>query len=314
MMSIRSTDAPIEEARIVQDSTAEYDAFGPWVLPVSSPAQVPPVFRAHPIDFTRAHDVLKVPRVVARRDVTPKSHLYDQLLVLEQHGIEVLTRTGHRFVVQRIAADAVVAVDSGAALLDGWFRVLGLDGTCIEVPFNGSSLSTITQFADRLLERRNGDPAAAASGTSPELDQRTLGVPDLGLVNAYNSLTLRRPGLEVTAAYPGRVPVSQQSRVRRLLRGTPHLSGAVVAGDGYDALVSTRSEWVQYSRNPDLSTRRIVLRRAHVTAVEQSPHPFLDGTVDLTVHGGGARVHLTVPAEAATAVAAPMATPAAHRM
>lgn len=286
----------------MQVSSAEYDAFGPWVLPVSSPAQVPPVFHTHPIDFTRAHDVLKVPRNVARRDVTPRSHLYDQLLVLEEHGLEVLTRAGHRFVVQRIAADAVVAVDSGAALLDGWLRVLGTDGTRIEVRFNGSSLSLVTQFADRLIGWRDGEP----SGTSPELDQSTLGVRDLGLVNAYNTLTLQRSGLQVTAAYPGRIPVSQQSRVRRLLRGTPHLSGAVVSSDGADVLVSARRDWVQYSKNPDLSARRIVIRREHVTSVSSAPHPFLEDTTDLSVLGGGARVRLTVPAEDASAVAAPM--------
>ena len=282
-------------------STPEYDAFGPWVLPVSSPDQVPPVFRSHPIDFTRAHDVLKVPRDVARRDVTPRSHLYDFLLVLDRDGVEGLTRVGHRFTVQRIARKDIAAVDSGAELLEGWLTVLGIDGTRIDVSFNGSSLPVITDFADRLIGWSGSGPTTPPAVES--LDRDTLGYHDVGLVNAHNSLPGRNDQRRVTAVYPEREPVSQQSRLHRMVRGAPHLSGAVVSRDDQHLVVIARRDWVRHSRKPDLSLRRIVIPNGVITAVSSASHAYLDDVVDLSAHRGAADLGLTVPADEAHAVA-----------
>jgi hypothetical protein len=52
-------------------STPEYDAFGPWVDPVRTAEEVPPLYRDHPVDLAGSRLVLKVPRDIARRDATP---------------------------------------------------------------------------------------------------------------------------------------------------------------------------------------------------------------------------------------------------
>lgn len=283
-------------------STPEYDAFGPWVLPVSSPEQVPPVFRAHPIDFTRAHDVLKVPRDVARRDVTPRSHLYDFLLVLDRDGIEVLTRQGHRFAVQRIARDDIAAVDIAVELLAARFSVLGTDGTGIDVAFNGASLPLITGLADRLL---GWDDDPSSSGRGEALDQEAIGLRDVGLVNGHNALPHPDGARRVTAAYPERTPASRRSRVRRLVQGEARLSGAVASVDERHSVVVARADWVRHSRKPDLSLRRIVVASRAVTAVSSTPHAFLDGVEDVSVECGAARLRLTVPLDQERGVAAP---------
>jgi hypothetical protein len=299
----RSNAAPDMEAAMRAASTPEYDAFGPWIMSVSSQEQVPPVFRAHPIDFASAHDVLKVPRDIARRDATPRSHLYDFLLILDSGGVEVLARQGHRFSVQRIARDSIAAVDSGTELLAGWLSILGTDGTRIDVGFNGASLPTITAFADRLVGWN--DPEFDDAPVLDALDRDTLGYHDVGLVNAYNSLPHHGGTRRVTAAYPETTPISHRSRLSRSVRGEEHVSGAVVASDDDHAIVLTRAEWVRRSRKPDLSLRRIVIPNRAVTSTSVAPHPFLDDVVDLTVHCGTALLELTVPRGETHSVEAP---------
>lgn len=255
------------------------------------------MFATHPVDLSRAA-VLKVPRDVARRDVTPRSHLYDQLLVLTPTDLEVLTRRGHRYSVQRVARAEVVAVSSGAALLDGWLTVLGADGTVIDVRFNGSSLPTMTAFADRLADWIDESEFA---GTSEALDRDALGRHDVGLVNAYNTVAGHRAAFEVITAYPSRTPTARRPRVLRFWHGPPRLSGAVVSSGSGDIVVLSRRHWVQHSTQPDVSTSRTVIRGERVTGVSVRPDPLLEGCTEVVVHGGAAHLRLVVPAEEAPA-------------
>jgi hypothetical protein len=280
-------------------STAEYDSFGPWVLPVSSPDQVPPVFRAHPVDFARAHLVLKVPRDVLRRDVTPRSQLYDALLVLDEDGLEVLTRVGHRFAVQRIRRSDVAAVDTGTELLDGWLVVLGRDGSRVDVRFNGASLPRMTDLADRLLGWSDAPPSRGAE----PLAQDAIGRQDAGLINAHNALPVQEHPRRVVAVYPQRTPDGQRrSWLQRLLRGPALLSGAVVSSDARHTIVVARRDWLHRSRTPDLSLRRVVLPSGWATA-STAGHATLHDVVDLRVRLGAAELPLTVPADQVRAVA-----------
>ena len=73
--------------------TTEYARFGPWVDEVTTPDDVPRLYRDHPIDLTSTRLVLKVPRNIARRDAHPGMDLYDHLLVLDDARLTVLSRT-----------------------------------------------------------------------------------------------------------------------------------------------------------------------------------------------------------------------------
>ena len=52
---------------VAYPSTAEYDAFGPWIDEVTTADEVPRLYRDVAIDFAAAHTVLKFPRPIARR-------------------------------------------------------------------------------------------------------------------------------------------------------------------------------------------------------------------------------------------------------
>src|SRR5660398_172964 len=78
-------------------TTAEYDAFGPWIYEVRRPDEVPRLFRSHPLDLANALLTVKVPREIERRVANPSMDLYDNLLSLGPESITVLSRRRKEF-------------------------------------------------------------------------------------------------------------------------------------------------------------------------------------------------------------------------
>jgi hypothetical protein len=280
--------------------TEEYDAFGPWLLKVGRQEEVPAVFRSHPLDLAAAHLVLKVPRGIERRDATPDMHLYDQLLILDGAGLEVLTRSGDGFTAARIAAASIVAVDHGTELLDGRLTVHATTGATVTVPFNGSSLPMVTDLADGLVGLATGGPRTP--GASDVLERNALGPEGVGLVTAYRALTRRWAGLRVLVSYPGRVLTWKDPLLTRLPRRRPRLSGAIISSDGPHLIVQARRDWLRSSAKPDVSERRIVIVRARMTGVEAASHPHVHGATSVVLRAGSARIELVVPEEAVPAL------------
>jgi hypothetical protein len=105
--------------------SAEYDAFGPWILPVTAIGEVPPLFRDHPVDLAASHLVLKFPRNIARRDANPSMDLYDHLVIVDDVATTVLSRRPAGYTVRTVAHDTICAIDYGTDLLDGWITVHG---------------------------------------------------------------------------------------------------------------------------------------------------------------------------------------------
>ena len=278
---------------MISERTEEYDAFGPWLLKVATAEEIPRVFRSHPVDLAAAHLVLKVPRLIERRDATPAMHLYDRLLILDGDGLEVLTRAGDGFTSRRIPARAVLAVDSGTELLGGRLVVHATDGRTISVGFSGSSLPLVTDLADGLIGLATGGPRTP--GASDAVDRHALGRGDVGLVTAYRALTLRWAGLRVLEAYPGEVLVAKEPRGKRLLHRRPRLSGAIICSDGPHLIVQSHRDWLRASPRPDLSERRLVILRSRVTGVESAPHPDVHGATSVLLRSGSAAVELVVP-------------------
>jgi hypothetical protein len=271
--------------------SAEYDAFGPWVLPVAREADVPRAFQSYAFDFELSDFVLKLPRDIARRDATPSMHLYDRVLVVDASGLTVLVRDGDSFSVAEIHADAIVAVEDGNELLDGLLVVFGADGTRIEVPYNATSKVVIAAVAVRLIELAGA--AGGATITSPTLDLMALGAADVAIVNAYRDVS--KSGFDLYAAYGQSRPTSKESLISRVVKGRASVSAAVVCGNDRQLVVFARRKWVAYRGKPDLSARSIAIVRSRITAVESSAHPLLNDTTVVTMQAGAATIEFVVP-------------------
>jgi len=305
-------------------STPEYDAFGPWVDPVRSADEVPPLYRDHPVDLAGSRLVLKVPRDIARRDATPDMDLYDHLLVLGPDRFTALSRraagdgSGTRargrgartaargYDVREVPYDQVAAVATSIDLLDGRLTVHALTGPPVAVRFSGSSADVVAGFVDTLRTLAwpvptTGDPAprdpTAGERGLGRLDRRALGEKEIGLVSAYREVADREPGLRALAAHPRRTVQPLRgglSRAVHLLHPmTVH--AAVVASDGRELQVFGRRSWLARGRTPVHSESRLVLPLERLTEVRAAPHRGYRDVTVVTLHAGGTTLDLPVP-------------------
>jgi len=275
--------------------TVEFDAFGPWILPVTTPDEVPRAFHEYPFEFDSADFILKLPRDIERRNANPAMHLYDRLLIVDAAGLTVLTRTGDGFDVSAIGADTIAAVAHSSELLDGLLTVHGTDGALVEVPFNGVSIALIVAVANRLGALAGATSYRARPSDPMAID--ALGLGDVALANAYREAAATTSGLRVRAAYAGTSPASKESIVARALKGRARLSGAVICANDAELIVLSRRSGVRRSGKPDLSSKQTTIVRSRVTGVEASAHPSLRGVTVVTIALGDGRVAFDVPAD-----------------
>lgn len=294
------------------ETTPEFDAFGPWIYEVRTPDEVPPLYRAHTIDFQTARVVLKVPRPIERRNATPTMHLYDHLLIAGPDELTVLSRDGERYRERSVPYGRIGAIELSVSLLDGRLRLLdatpGSGGELLTLGFNGVSLGAVEELVDLLVGEAlahggagSRGPAAAPAGVRPAT--WNVSGPDVALVVAYKELAERHPGL-VRLADHARVPVARRStsRFARLLdRWWPvTLHAAVVAYAPGRVEVLHRRELLSPRGRPAHSIARTTLLASAVTAVALTPHPAYSGALACRVSVGDAVVKLAFPEGAPT--------------
>ncbi len=304
-------------------SATEYDRFGPWIDEVTSPADVPRLYRDHPLDLDAARLVLKVPRDVHRREVTAGMDLYDHLLVVDATTLTVLSRraterpagrrgdraapAGTGYDVRTVPLAHVVAVRESVDLLDGRLTVRTEDGGALAVRFSGSSRAQVTRLVDLLREgATSGAPtlvgrALAAAGGALAPCPLDPGRDDLALVADVTAAVRANPALVPWTCH-GRTPLTVRAAgVATLAARVSHalspatLQGAVVAGDDRAVEVHARSAWVTRGRVPQHSASRLVLPLARLEAISLSPHPLYDGVVEVTCTLGRSEVGLVAP-------------------
>ena len=174
--------------------TAEFDAFGPWVLQVTTAHEVPPLFQPH-ADLTGTRLVVKVPRPIERRDARPDMDLYDHLVLTREDGVEILTR-GHQGGVLRtaLAASDLLALENSVALLAGRLTLHTRTSAPVEIAYNGSSAALVdTLVADVRRMWRPGSAAEPAVNAPPR--RGSLGPADQDLVARVRDLTAADPAL-----------------------------------------------------------------------------------------------------------------------
>ncbi|HWS57740.1 MAG TPA: hypothetical protein VN257_04315 [Actinotalea sp.] len=295
--------------------TEEFDAFGPWVLPVGTPAEVPPLFRAHLADPSAADVVLKVPRPIDRRDADATMNLYDYLLVVDDAGLTVLHRTPAApggFLTRVLPIDRLLALEESTDLLDARLTVHALGAPALTVPFNGSSRDTVGTLV-RAVRRRwlpEAPTALATDGTRALIPAglRDLDA-DLALVALYREVLAEEPSVRFLGAHPRRVVRPSAAGAGGALTRGMHavwpmtLHGAVVCSDGRELQVLHRRHWWIRGGRPVNSIARTILPLDRVRTVTVEDHPVYAGVRVVTVGLEGVDLTLPVPAGSATELA-----------
>ncbi|MEP7764828.1 hypothetical protein [Sanguibacter sp. 25GB23B1] len=299
--------------------SAEYDAFGPWIVPVGSLDLVPPLYRDHPLDLERAVTVLKVPRNITRRDATPDMDLYDHLIVVEPDRVELLSRSPGGYDVLTVEHSQIAAIDYGADLLDGWLTLFatgaaevavdaaGAARPALALRYNASSegivdglvatLRRLALGADRTNHTTKPDGAASGHGIS--LGLLDLGERDVGLVTAQHALVRAEPDVRVLGFHARRTvtPRSREmvGRIVDLVLPSTLQAGIVCASDG-ELHVLRRRRWVTRSRRPEHSIGRTVLLLERCGGASVRDDETFVGTRVFSVPVGGSVIDLVVPA------------------
>ena len=286
---------------------AEYDAFGPWIDEVSAPSDVPRLYRDYPLDLTACRIVLKFPRNVSRRDVTPDMDLYDHLLVAGPDKLTVLSRQDAAYSTATAAYDRIVAIEDSVSLLDGLLTVHTAAEGSVSIPYNGSSHEVVENLIDLLRElsgsavpaRPSAPDSAPRHATVPTPGLVTLGDKDVDLVSSFRHLQRNEPDVRLLAAHGRLVLAPRGGAVSRGLHSVRPmiLQGALVCRNETELQVISRRDWLVRGNRPVLSLARTVVTLAKIDAVSSRQDAEYTGVRVVTLRAGATSIDFPVPAD-----------------
>lgn len=161
-------------AEVDPEDLREYDAFGPWLLPVSSAEDMPRRFRSAYDGLKEADYLVKIPRSIDRRDAYPGADLYGSVFALDPDGFSLLTAVegSEGFVSRQVAWEEVAAVRTTSNLLHAEFVLLMKEGDALTTSYNSVStdlMARVIGFARQRL-MASGDQAIAFGNDAEEVD------------------------------------------------------------------------------------------------------------------------------------------------
>ena len=259
-------------------STAEYDAFGPWIYEVTAPEEVPPLFREYPLDLASCRYVVKVPREIARRDATPNMDLYDHLLAAGPEALTVLSRQPTKVGVLTVPYDAISAIEHSVDLLDGRLTVHTTTAQPeVRIGYNGSSRELVDALVAVIREAYLADePTPVRLPQSPARTLRLgdLGEADVALVSEQHALRREDPTFTLLAAHPRLVVLPRGAGgVGGAVARAAHtafpmtLQGALICSDGRELQIVHRRHWWSRGRRPVHSVARTIFPISRVDSV-----------------------------------------------
>ena len=293
--------------------TEEFDAFGPWILEVQSPEDVPPLYRGHPID-PNAELVLKVPRRIWRRDANPDMDLYDNLIVAGADSVTVLSRRGDRYETTELPYGRIAAISSSVSLLDGRLLIHDVEGrqqagVMVNVRYNSVSNDLIQRLVGVLRAKTRAAGPAIESRTPPHpehgpLALRDLGDDDVALVTGVREIAALDDEV-VAAATHQRTVVQRRSGtlggLSDLVRPVT-LQAAIVCVSPGELHILHRRQWFTTGRRPIHSVAHTVVVVPLVTSVQEEDAKYASART-IRITSGWSVVEVPFPSGSETGLA-----------
>ena len=291
-------------------STAEFDAFGPWIDEVRTASAVPRLYRDYPLDLAAARLVLKVPRNIARRDALPTMDLYDHLLVVGPHDLTVLSRQDGGYGEFTMGYDRIVAIQDSVNLLAGRLTVHTRSERAWSIPYNGSSSEVVGTLVrllrDLALETIPAPASAPGPGSWPPAAAQPPGLGgledrDMALVASCRDLRGDEPAMQLLAAHARRALVPRGGALTRALHVVRPmtLQGALVFASTHEVQVLHRRDWLVRGNRPVHSLARTVLLLGRLDAVTVRQDARYAGVSVVTMRAGTTSIDLPVPSGSA---------------
>ena len=127
----------------------EYDAFGPWMLPIRCEQDMPRRFRSAYDLVKNADFLVKIPRGIDRREAFPGCDLYESVFACDLAGFTMMGANDDDdgFSLREVAWDEVAAVRVCNNLLKLDFVLLMREGDELAIPCRAVSSDIVTRVA-----------------------------------------------------------------------------------------------------------------------------------------------------------------------
>jgi len=257
----------------------EYDAFGPWIDPIRSAADMPRAFRSHYAEHAGARFLLKVPRDEDRADLRPGMDLFAAVLAVHNEGVSVLRLDGGVVRTQVAGWRQIVGTIYSTELLVARWSLLLDDGTGIHLDHNSAS-------GEGLRPAMECVQANISAPTSPgwRAELPAVGVGDAFFASALNRLRRQVP--------PTLVPIHAERSNRLCLdqRGRPRLGNGVLLLDApAELMIFSHGEPMRSKFFPSDGSRLTRVPYERLTSFTVSPPPAHGGPSFhiLTLRAGG---------------------------
>ncbi len=273
-------------------STAEFDAFGPWIYEVRTQAELPRLYRDAGIEVADQRLVLKVPRNIERRNATPDLHLYDVLIAVDDTTLTVLQRQEDRYSTTRIRVDRLTAVEDSTDLLDGRLTLHNADSAPVRVSYNAAEQLPVYELVRLLRELylpATDSDLTYSSGITPD-----LGGTDRDLAKVCRNLTRAEPRMRVigtTTRQKLDPPTGLVARAMNVIWPVT-LHATIVLADDREVQVIHRRDWLSRGNSDVHSLARTVLVRDRITDLQVAPHEKYRQIEVVTVHSGEGQLEL----------------------
>lgn len=291
-------------------TTAEYDAFGPWIYEIHSEEEIPRLFRGHGIDLDASLMTIKIPREIERRVANPSMDLYDMVVSLGRERVSVLTRRGRAVDSREVAYTGIQGITDLVDLLRGRLVLHAEDGP-VEVQYNASSTDVVSHVV-HVLRREYISGGSDARGASTDRVAIPKGVED-DLANLYRRVA-REDGVGRTVGIQTRravLPVGASGVGRAVARAWPTtMQSAVVTVGAREIVVLHRGKPFATGHRPVQALARTTLPLERVVAVDVRSSQTYEGVSVLQVRVGRVTHEYFFDATAAPRVAKELSTAA----
>jgi DNA-binding MarR family transcriptional regulator len=206
----------------------EYNAYGPWIVKVTSEMDMPPRFRPFYAADKDAQILLKVPRKEDRRELRPGMDLYRDVIALFDRGLTLRRLGPDGIYTLEFPWDRIAAIGCENDLLKGIWTIYAADGSRVDLEYNRVSVDTINTATDFVRDHLNGrgvDPAQAEGAA-----QHAVEIPatEVFFGSVLHEIQLRGPGpvtaihFEPRGAEPGSSAEAEGAANGMMILETPH--------------------------------------------------------------------------------------------
>ncbi len=242
----------------------EYDAFGPWIDPVHSEAEMPPRFRAAWPEHCDARFLLKVPIGADRLQVRPGMSLYKMILAVHDDRISLLRLVEGRIVTRTIHWSDIAAIRSTVNLLLANWSLLLRDGEVVAVDYNAVSTRRLDAVTDVIRQKLTPD----AERPNTTRHGAELAVADLFFQNMLHAVQSSVPRPVTPLHFEPRDRLCRDERNHRRMS-----TGTLILDAGEELVIVDRGAAMRRFFHPTYAARLTFVPYARLTGFALLPAP-----------------------------------------